>query len=205
MVSTKLTYSSFAFVLMFIFLKKILIKWIINVKYVMNLSNLRAIINILDQRHIKKFDKCNHIDLTIENPNINNVDREFNVYIIQLNEKYDCYLIKCHFKLVFNDNQYSTYVKCNLFDNKTMISRQNFLEKVIDFKNKGYNFNHVEEMNIITIAKKVDIPYDFYVKHNMHAVEWKLNAMINKNKSLINKFSRSWRQPLNGKFRRFRV
>ena len=38
-------------------------------------------------------------------------------------------------------------------------------------------------MHIITIAKKMDMSYDFYIKHNMHnmhSVEWKLNAMINK-------------------------
>ena len=64
-----------------------------------------------------------------------------------------------------------------------MISWQNFLEKVVDdFKNKGYNFNHIEEMKIITIAKKMDMSHDFYIKHNMHAVECQLNAMINENK-----------------------
>ena len=79
-----------------------------------------------------------------------------------------------------------------------MISWQNFLENVIDdFKNEGHNFNHIEEMNIITIANKKDLSNDFYIKHNMHAVEWNLNAMINKNKSLINKFNRNWRHPLN--------
>ena len=51
-----------------------------------------------------------------------------------------------------------------------------------DFKNKGYTFNHVAEMNIITIANKLDMSYDFCIKHNMHAVEWKINAMINKKK-----------------------
>ena len=30
-----------------------------------------------------------------------------------------------------------------------------------DFKNKGCNFNHIEEMNIITIANKMDMSYDF--------------------------------------------
>ena len=35
-------------------------------------------------------------------------------------------------------------------------------------------------MNIITIANKLDISYDFYIRRNMHAVEWKLNAMIYK-------------------------
>ena len=28
----------------------------------------------------------------------------------------------------------------------------------------------------------MDISYDFYIRHNMHAVEWKLFAMVNKNK-----------------------
>ena len=65
-----------------------------------------------------------------------------------------------------------------------MISLENFEEKVIDvddFENKGNNFDHFDEMNLITIANKLDMSYNFYFKHNMHAVEWKLNAMINKN------------------------
>ena len=60
-------------------------------------------------------------------------------------------------------------------------------------------------MNVITIANKMDMSYDFYIKHNMHAVDWKLNAMINKNKSLINKFCDNWRHPLNRKFESYRV
>ena len=39
----------------------------------------------------------------------------------------------------------------------------------------------------------------------MQAVEWKLNAMINKNKILINKFDRNWRHPLNKKFESYPV
>ena len=38
-----------------------------------------------------------------------------------------------------------------------MISWSTFLEKVIDdFKNNGYTFNHIAELNIITIANKLD-------------------------------------------------
>ena len=55
-------------------------------------------------------------------------------------------------------------------------------------------------MNIITLAHKCDMTYDFYLKHNMSAFEWKLNAMINKDKNLINKFPRTWRHPINTKF-----
>ena len=82
-----------------------------------------------------------------------------------------------------------------------MCSWQNFPEKVIDdFKNNGYKSNNIEEMNIITIFKKVDMSYDFYIKHNMHAVEWKLKAMNNRNKNLINNSNRKWRHPLIKKF-----
>ena len=36
------------------------------------------------------------------------------------------------------------------------------------------------EMHIVTTANKRDMSYDFYLKHNMCAIEWKLNAMIKK-------------------------
>ena len=87
-----------------------------------------------------------------------------------------------------------------------MVSWKNFLMTVTDdFKDKGYTFIHIAEMHIITIANKMDMSYDFYIKHNMYALEWKLNAMINKNKNSINKFDRNWRQPSNGKFDSYRV
>ena len=37
----------------------------------------------------------------------------------------------------------------------------------------------------------MDMSCDFYIRHNMHAVEWKLNAMVNKSKTLFNKLDRS--------------
>ena len=78
-----------------------------------------------------------------------------------------------------------------------MSSWSKFLEKVIDdFKNKRYTFNHIAEMKIITISNKWDMSYDFYIKHNMHAVEWEINAMINKKKNLFIKLDRSKYHPL---------
>ena len=60
-------------------------------------------------------------------------------------------------------------------------------------------------MKIITIANKLDMSHDFYIRHIMHAVEWKLNALINKNKLLINEFYRNLRHPFNIKFDSYRV
>ena len=46
----------------------------------------------------------------------------------------------------------------------------------------------------------MDMSYDFYIKHNMHAGEKKITVMINKNETLINKLDRNWRHLLFGKF-----
>ena len=82
-----------------------------------------------------------------------------------------------------------------------MCSWQNFLVKTIkDFKNKGHNFNHKAEMNNITIANKLDMSDDFLIRHNLHAVDWKLIALINKNERLIKKLNRTWWHHLIGKF-----
>ena len=48
------------------------------------------------------------------------------------------------------------------------------------------------------------ITFDNYLKHNMPAFEWKLNAMINKDKNLINKFPKNWRHPINTNFNCYR-
>ena len=52
----------------------------------------------------KNFDKCEHMEITIENLDLNNNDEVFYAVNIQYNKQYDHYLIKCHFKLVFIDN-----------------------------------------------------------------------------------------------------
>ena len=53
-------------------------------------------------------------------------------------------------------------------------------------------------MNITTKANKTDMSYDFYIRHNTHAVERKLSAKIDKNKSLINQLN--WRHALIRRF-----
>ena len=77
-------------------------------------------------------------------------------------KKIDYHLMKGEFKLVFNDNQNCPYVTSELHSNKTMSSWYIFLESVIsEFKDKGYNFNHITELNIRTIVNNLDISYEF--------------------------------------------
>ena len=43
------------------------------------------------------------------------------------------------------------------------------------------------------------------MKHNMHAVEWKLNQLNNKDKKLMNNFPPASVYPLHRKFKNYRV
>ena len=115
------------------------------------------------------------------------------------NKKYIHYFLKGQFKLVFND-QDCKYLMTDTNNNTTNISWSNYIREAIE----GYDFSHIAEMNIITLAHKRDMTYDFHLKHNKSAFEWKLNSMINKDKNLIKKFSRNWRHPINTKLNCYR-
>ena len=117
------------------------------------------------------------------------------------NKKFNQYLLKGQFKLVFINNQDCKYLMTDMINNTTNISWSNYLREAIDsLKTEGYDFNFRAGMDIRTLAHKRDMTYDFYSKHNRPAFEWKLNAVINKDKSLINKFPKNWRHPINTKF-----
>ena len=133
----------------------------------------------------EEFDRFKHIKLTIKNPDRNEINDRIDSYISEQNKTYDYYLIEYDFKLVFNKNENSPHVKSGFFINKILISWKKFSKDVInDYNNKKYTFNRIDELNIITIADKMDMSNDFYFEHNMLAIEWKLNSMINKDKTI---------------------
>ena len=49
-------------------------------------------------------DKFIYDEYSINNPNLNDIDKIINNYIIAYNTKFDVYFIKCDFYLVFNDD-----------------------------------------------------------------------------------------------------
>ena len=126
--------------------------------------------------------------------------------MIAHNKSFNQYLLKGQFKLVFKNNQDCKYLMTNMINNTTSISWSNYLREAIDsLKNEGDHFDHIAEMDIITLAHKRDMTYGFYLKHKMSVFEWKLNAMINKDKNLINKFPQIWKHPIYIKFDCYRV
>ena len=115
------------------------------------------------------------------------------------NKKYTQYFLKVHFKLIFY-NQHCKYLMTDMINNTTNVSWSNYIREAIE----EYDFSQIAEMDIITLAHERDVTYGFYLKHNMSAFEWKLNAMINKDKNLINKLPINWRHPINFKFNKYR-
>ena len=87
-----------------------------------------------------------------------------------------------------------------MIDFTTKVFWSNYIRDMIE----GCDFSHIAEMDIITLAHKRDMTYDFYLKNNMSAFEWKLNAMINKDRNLKNKLPKNWRHPINSKYNCYR-
>ena len=139
--------------------------------------------------------------MTTENSDLNDIGETSSEYNIDYNRKHDCYLVKCENELVFYDYENCPYITSLLFGNKTICFGQSFLEDAIkDFTIEGNNLIHVAELNNITIANKLDMSYGSYIKHNLHAVERKLNAKINKNEGLVKRLDCGKRQPIINKF-----
>ena len=116
------------------------------------------------------------------------------------------YLVKCEFKSVLMIMNIVHMSLLNyLIIKRWFLGRISSKKRIDDFEKQGYNFNHIAEMNNITKANKKDMSYDFYIRYIMPTVEWRLSAIINKNKNLINKFSRKWRHSLIRKFASYRV
>ena len=113
--------------------------------------------------------------------------------------------MKGQFKLFFKSNPDCKFLLTDMNNNTTIISWSNYLREATDsLKKEGYHFDLIAEMDIITLAHKRDMTYGFYLKHNMSALELKLNAILNKDKSLIKKFPRNWRHPIHMKFNCYR-
>ena len=147
----------------------------------------------------KIFERYKHIISSFNNVNIKDVDEILFLYVKDYNKKYIHYFLKGQFKLVFND-QDCKYLMTDMIDNTTNVSWSNYIRDMIE----GCDFSHIAEMDIITLAHKRDMTYDFFLKHNMSAFERKLNSKINKDKNLKNEIPKNWRHPINSKFNCYR-
>ena len=108
---------------------------------------------------------------TIKNPNFFVIEKISKDYITYHNKKYYLFLIKCDFKLLFN-NDFSLHIETDFYHNTVKINLRRYLLYPIEaFIEKGYVFSHIDEMKILTVDCKMYMIYDNYNKHPMHAIE----------------------------------
>ena len=116
----------------------------------------------LKSKSHKEYEKYKHIILSLKNVDIKDVDEILYLYMIDHNKKFTQYLLKGQFILVFN-NQDCKYLMTDMINNTTNVSWSNYIRDAIDkLKEEGYDFNYIAEMDIITLAHKRDMTYDFY-------------------------------------------
>ena len=139
---------------------------------------------------------------TIKNPNFFVRDKISNEYIANHNKKYRLFLIKCDFKLIFN-NDFSkpNHIETNFHHNTNLINLKRYLVYQIDkFIEKEHLFSYIDEMNITTVKDKIYMAYDYYIKHPMSAVELKLNMINSKIPNIMKSLNRSHIHPLIRKY-----
>ena len=144
-----------------------------------------------------EFDRFKHEKLIIKDPDINRINIIIDTFIDEYDKKRDFYLRKNNFQLVSNNPHFVVNIETNSPNNRIIFSWGCLLDDAInDINNQGYTFDRIDELNIITIADKMDMTYDFYIKHNMCAFELKLNLIPAKNPHLINSLNRFHNHPL---------
>ena len=77
----------------------------------------------------KNFEKNKPVILSLKNVDLKDVDEILYFYMKDHNEKFNHYLLKARFKLVFNDNQDCKYVRTCMIDNRKKYIMVKLLER----------------------------------------------------------------------------
>ena len=138
------------------------------------------------------------IKYTIKNPNFFVIDKISNDYITNHKRKYFIFLIKCDFKIIFNnDFSKSIHIETESYHNTTFLNLKKFLlNHIDDFIEKRQIFSHIDVMNITTVNGEMYMSYKYYIQHPMPMVGRRLNMLIAKNPYLKKSVNRSHIHPL---------
>ena len=143
----------------------------------------------------KACNKFVYDEYSINNPNLNDIDKIINNYVTNYNKKFDKYSIKCDFYLVFN-NDFGIPIKTHYVHNKDDLTKikTELLSRIEHLNFEGYSFCHINEMIIKTINCKHWMTYTTYMQKPMPMVERRLKYVFHKRPYLLraldrNKFS----------------
>ena len=151
----------------------------------------------------KKNDNSLYIKYTINNINLDDLDKKINDYISTHNEKFNFYLITCKFVIEFDDNSIEN-IESNSFYNTDIINTKRILlynfYHCIPRKYKPSNVGNIKHMILKTINDRCNMTYKYYKNLLMSMLERRTNIIIAKNPSLINSLYRKKIHPLIRKY-----
>ena len=97
----------------------------------------------------KKYDRSLYYSYTINNINLNNINKIFDYYIRIQNEKFNFYFIKCIFQIQFNNNIIAN-IEVNIHYSSDYVIIENYLSVYLkSCENAGYKINNINHMIII--------------------------------------------------------
>ena len=134
----------------------------------------------------KRYDRGLYYKYTINNININNINKIFDYYITIHNEKFDMYFFNCVIQIQFNNNIIANLEIHNHY-NTDYINIENYLSLFLkSFENAGYKISNINHMIIKITSCICNIRYKHYVDKPMSMLERGINYIIAKNPQLIN-------------------
>ena len=125
-------------------------------------------------------------EYSINNPNLNDIDKIIKNYVTTYKKKFDINSIKCDFYLIFN-NDFGIHIKTHYVHNKDDLTKikTELLSWIELLKFEGYSFCHINEMIIKIITDKHWMTYNTYMQKPMPMVERRFNYVIHKCPYLI--------------------
>ena len=137
---------------------------------------------------------------TINNINLDDVDKILNDYISTDNKSFDFYFLYCEFKLQF-DKSFYTYLKASYVYNKEIEKISQYLFFYIECtESKGYEFHKNNQMIINIISDRCNKSTEMYIDNPMPMVERRINFIIAKNPQLIKSLHRNKNHALSRKY-----
>ena len=131
-------------------------------------------------------------EYSINNPNLNDIDKIINNCVTGYNKKFDKYSIKFDFYLVFN-NDFGIHIKTHYVHNKEDLTKikTEILLKLELLKYEGHSFCHINEMIIKSITDKHWMTYISYMQRPMHMLERRFSYVFHKCPYLIRALDRN--------------
>ena len=133
----------------------------------------------------KKNDKSLYKKYTINNINLDEVEKILNDHVTFLDKKFNFHFINCEFVREF-DNNFTTNRETIYVHNVESNKIKSYLLYSIDcFTARGYNVCNINQMTIKTISDRCNMTCGD-LKQSMHAVGRKIDMNIAKNLQMMN-------------------